>query len=133
LAYIQLPKILLPEQQSELKSTIANIEELISEELASLEKERKEAADTSSRNKERISELSSKLSDLRKQVKPLEIKGRAFNGHTDELGRERRPTEEETMDVDDEKDQEREREQARNDKEKGVQIRGDDGDVEVEY
>lgn len=99
--------------------------------MASLEKERKEAAETASRNKERIGELSSKLSELRKQVKPLEIKGRASNGQTDELGRERRPTEDEKMEVDDEQD--REREQERNEKEKGVQIRGDDGDVEVEY
>ena len=116
-----------------MKSTIANIDELISEEVAGLEKERKESTETASRNKERISELSSKLSELRKQVKPLEIKGRASNGQTDELGRERRATEDDRMDVEGEKDREREREQERAEKERGVQIRGDDGDVEVEY
>ena len=122
----------MPEQEAELKSTIANIDELISDEVAGLAKERKEAAETASKNKARMSELSSKLSDLRKQVKPLEIKGRASTGATDELGRDRRPTEDEKMDMDD-ADHDKERERERTEKEKGVQIRGDDGDVEVEY
>ena len=122
----------MPEQEAELKSTIANIDELISDEAAGLAKERKEAAETASKNKARMSELSSKLSDLRKQVKPLETKGRASTGATDELGRDRRPTEDEKMDMDD-ADHDKERERERTEKEKGVQIRGDDGDVEVEY
>lgn len=69
-------------------------------------------AETSIKNRERIQELSSKLGDLRKQVRPES--GRRES--RDELGRT--PREEMEVDVD---------------REAGVQIRGDEGDVEVEY
>lgn len=123
---LQLPKILLPEQEDELKSTIANVDELITDEVAALAKEKEESTVTAARNRERIAELSLKLGDLKKQVKPLEIKGRAAReGTTDEMGRTRRESrrESESMQVD----------EAEKEPEPSFQVRGENGDVEVEY
>jgi hypothetical protein len=93
----------LPHQEDVLNSRIANIAELIADEAADLEKEKHNVAETSIKNRERIQELSSKLGELRKQVRPESARRES----RDELGRT--PSE------------------------AGVQIRGDEGDVEVEY
>ena len=123
---LQLPKILLPEQEDELNTRIANIDELITDETAALFKEKEEVAATVISNRARIEELVGKLADLRKQVKPLEIRGRA---DIDELGRTRRRNEDrDSVDIDREDDRAETKE-----REAGVQIRGEDGDVEVEY
>jgi hypothetical protein len=102
----------LPHQEDVLNSRIANIAELIADEAADLEKEKHNVAETSIKNRERIQELSSKLGELRKQVRPESARRES----RDELGRT--PREEMEIDVD---------------REAGVQIRGDEGDVEVEY
>lgn len=64
-------------------------------------------------------------------MKPLEIRGRAATSdQVDELGRERR-RESTGMEVDGEGDRREAKEER--DKEAGLQIRGENGDVEVEY
>lgn len=112
LILIQLPKVLLPEQEIALTTRIASIEELITEEFDALAREKESVAETVRTNRSRIDELVTKLERLRKQVKPLE------KVEKDDFRRV--PKEE--MDVDRE-----------GDKEAGVQIQGEDGDVEVEY
>lgn len=89
---------------------IANVEDLISEESSSIAKEKASVSETVRSNRARIDELVTKLERLRKQIKPAE------KAEKDDFGRV--PKEE--MDVD-------------RDREAGVQIRGEDGDVEVEY
>lgn len=130
-----MPRILLPSQHAELESRIANIDELITDESLAFGKEKEAGRSTITKNKARIEELTSKLTELRKQVKPLEIRGRATTEHTDDLGRQKRSRRDEDMQVDqEEKEGERAREKEReNEKEAGVQIRGDNGDIEVEY
>lgn len=107
----------MPEQETELNSQIANLDEMITDEVAALVREKEETTKQVKENKARIEELASKLSELRKEVKPLSIRGRGNKPDVDELGRTRR----EDMEVEDEN------------REQGVQIRGEDGDVEVEY
>ena len=109
LTIAQLPKILLPHQEAALSTRITSIEELITDEASILAKETDDVAVTVKSNRSRIEELSKKLESLKKQVKPV------TKVEKDDFGRAPR----EEMDVD--------REEA------GVQIRGDDGDVEVEY
>ncbi len=91
---------------------IANVEEIISEDTASLAKEKTSVSETVKSNRARIDGLVTKLERLRKQVKPAE------KAEKDDYGRAPR----EEMDVDQE-----------GDREAGVQIQGEDGDVEVEY
>lgn len=129
----QLPKILLPHQQSTLDSRIANTDELIADEMAALETEKETIKKTSRANKARIEELTERLSELRKQVKP----GRAARDtdrsakESDDFGRMPRG---EDAEGDVKMDQEKAVDETeRDDREKGVQIKGDDGDVEVEY
>lgn len=130
-----MPRILLPAQHGELESRIANIDELITDESSAFVKEKEAGRTTIKKNKERIEELTLKLTELRKQVKPLEIRGRASTEQTDEMGRQKRSTRDDEMQVErEEKEVEREREKEReNEKEAGVQIRGENGDIEVEY
>jgi hypothetical protein len=101
----QLPKILLPHQKSTLNTRIANIDELIADEAEALEKEKESIKRTSRSNKARIEELADSLDELRRKVKP----DAARAGRGDSVLRERE------------------------EREKGVQIKGEDGDVEVEY
>ena len=108
----KLPKILLPEQEAIRATRIANIEELITEEASSIAREKETTAAVVKANRLRIDELVTKLEQLRKQVKPVE------KVEKDDYGRVPR----EEMDVDRD-----------GDREAGVQIKGEDGDVEVEY
>lgn len=131
-----MPKVLLPHQKSTLDSRIANIDELITDEAAALEKEKETTIRTSRANKARIEELSDKLAELRQQVKP--DTGRR---ERDDFGRmprdnkmdEDAPEPAKDREGDAEQEREREWEREREDKERGVQIKGEDGDVEVEY
>ncbi|WRT68405.1 uncharacterized protein IL334_005381 [Kwoniella shivajii] len=133
-----LPKILLPHQTSALKSRQANLSELISEEIDTLEKEKEKVESTSITNRKRIEELSDKLVELRQQVKHTNEEGgdsqgasgssrrrggggRGRDEREDDFGRT--PREEMDLDRDREKDGE----------ERGVVIKGDEGDIEVEY
>lgn len=81
-------------------------------EAAGLEKEKEDVVETSKRSKERIAELVTKLEGLKRQVKP------ASKPEEDDFGRMPK----DDMDVDYDRD-----------REAGVQIKGEDGDVEVEY
>lgn len=135
----------MPHQDDLIKSQVANIDELISEEVAALAAEREQIRTTARENKKRMEELSAKLSDLRKQVRTSKDKDRDLKGggteksesglQTDELGRAPR---EEMMEVDDDKSKEDKSKDdkvkdVRDEKEKGVKIEGDEGDIEVEY
>ncbi|KAE8542565.1 hypothetical protein D1P53_001345 [Cryptococcus gattii VGV] len=128
-----------------IKSQVANIDELISEEVAALAAEREQIRTTARENKKRMEELSAKLSELRKQVRTSKDKDRDLKGggteksesglKTDELGRAPR---EEMMEVDDDKSKEDKSKNekvkdVRDEKEKGLKIEGDEGDIEVEY
>ena len=122
----QLPKILLPHQKSTLNTRIANIDELITDEAEALEKEKESIKRTSRSNKARIEELADSLDELRRKVKPDSARARRGDRERDDFGR----TPKEKMEVDEmEYSVLREREE----REKGVQIKGEDGDVEVEY
>jgi len=112
LIHWQLPKVLLPHQEGTLTTRIANLEELITEESTSLAKEKESVAELVRTNRVRIDELVTKLERLRKQVKPVE------KVEKDDFGRA--PREEMEVDRD-------------GDREAGWQIKGEDGDVEVEY
>lgn len=132
-----LPKILMPHQDDLIKSQVANIEELISEEVAALAAEREQIRTTTRENRKRMEELSAKLSELRKQVRTTKDKDSTGPDHekgesrmrTDDLGRAPR---EEMMEVDDKSKNEKSKD-VRDEKEKGVKIEGDEGDIEVEY
>nr|XP_019044694.1 hypothetical protein I302_06607 [Kwoniella bestiolae CBS 10118]OCF23624.1 hypothetical protein I302_06607 [Kwoniella bestiolae CBS 10118] len=123
-----LPKILLPSQTSALKSRQANISEILTEETDSLAKEKERVQSDSITNKARIEELSEKLRDLRKQVKPSNgddqssRDDRRRDRDGDDFGR----TPREEMEVDRDRDRESR-------EERGVVIKGDEGDIEVEY
>jgi hypothetical protein len=122
----QLPKILLPHQKSTLNTRIANIDELIADEAEALEKEKESIKRTSRSNKARIEELADSLDELRRKVKPDAARAGRGDRERDDFGR----TPKEKMEVDEREDNVlREREE----REKGVQIKGEDGDVEVEY
>ena len=138
---IQLPKILLPEQEDELKSRTANIDELITDEIAALVKEKEETTERVRNNRGRIEELSTKLSDLKSRVKPSD-RDRRRNGNedeVDELGRSRRRDSErdDRRDRNDRGERERSRDRGMDvDEEKereAGRVQGEDGDVEVEY
>ncbi|CAD6577548.1 MAG: hypothetical protein TREMPRED_001976 [Tremellales sp. Tagirdzhanova-0007] len=107
-----LPKVLLPEQEITLTTQIASIEALVTEESDALAREKESVAEMLTTNRARIDELVTKLERLRKQVKPME------KVEKEDFGRA--PKEEMEVDRD-------------GDKEAGVQIKGEDGDVEVEY
>jgi hypothetical protein len=122
----QLPKILLPHQKSTLNTRIANIDELIADEAEALEKEKESIKRTSRSNKARIEELADSLDELRRKVKPDAARAGRGDRERDDFGR----TPKEKMEDDEREDNVlREREE----REKGVQIKGEDGDVEVEY
>jgi hypothetical protein len=122
----QLPKILLPHQKSTLNTRIANIDELITDEAEALAKEKESIKRTSRSNKARIEELADSLDELRRKVKPDAARAGRGDRERDDFGR----TPKEKMEVDEREDSVlREREE----REKGVQIKGEDGDVEVEY
>ncbi|OXB36773.1 hypothetical protein J007_03461 [Cryptococcus neoformans] len=135
-----LPKILMPHQDDLIKSQVANIDELISEEVAALAAEREQIRTTARENKKRMEELSAKLSELRKQVRTTKDKDTTGTEksesrmRTDDLGRAPR---EEMMEVDDKSKQDESKDDkhkdVRDEKEKGVKIEGDEGDIEVEY
>ncbi|WVQ81812.1 hypothetical protein IAT38_003939 [Cryptococcus sp. DSM 104549] len=143
-----LPKIPLPHQETVIKDQIANITELISEEAASLAAERENVIALARKNRDRIDVLHATLHDLRKQVSQVKADpdSQKGKGEVDELGRERRGS---RMSVDGERGSEAREERegsraskqekmdvdkdARDEKEKGVQIHGEDGDIEVEY
>ncbi|TYJ53090.1 hypothetical protein B9479_006271 [Cryptococcus floricola] len=151
-----LPKILLPHQQGTIASQTTNLSERISEEQASLETERQHVRTLVKENRVRIEELSEKLGGLRRQVRPERADERITErdrGHmrsersadqreprrarggdrgvgVDELGRARR---EDMMDVDQDKEEGDKAVDLRDEREKGVKIQGDDGDIEVEY
>lgn len=138
-------------QQSELDSRIANIDELITDEEIAFHKEKEAGAGTIKKNRARIEELSAKLVELRKQVKPLEIRGRATTEQTDEMGRQRRSRDQDDemqveqaggveqdsdMHVEKGKEQGKETDKEKekeDEKEAGVQISNENGDIEVEY
>jgi hypothetical protein len=101
-----------------LNSRIANIDELIADEAAALEKEKESIKRTSRSNKARIEELADNLDELRRKVKPEAAKG-GRDRERDDFGR----IPKDKMDIEDEREE----------REKGVQIKGEDGDVEVEY
>lgn len=148
-AFAQLPKVLLPEQESELASQVANIEELISEEAEQLAKEKESTTETVRKNRARISELSEKLQDLRKQVKSSAPKsgvdemGRVPRGgsgrderESSASGRGKRGRERSRSRDRDDGDMEVEGDAAAGndaDREAGVTIEGENGDIEVEY
>lgn len=105
--------------------------------MAALEAEKENIKTTSRANKARIEELTERLSELRRQVKPGKA-GRESDRpvrDSDDFGRMPRK-EEGDKDGDVRMDSQPAKETAepdRDDREKGVQIKGDDGDVEVEY
>ncbi|ORY35583.1 hypothetical protein BCR39DRAFT_510904 [Naematelia encephala] len=116
-----LPKILLSHQDELLNRQISDIDQLIADESSALEKEKVDTAETVKRNRARIEELVAKLSELKKQVKPdSDIRPQAPT--RDSFGRnarrDRQDEEQKGMDVD---------------REAAVEIRGEDGDIEVEY
>jgi uncharacterized protein YoxC len=121
-----LPKKLLPEQESELHSITTNIDELITEEAEGLVKEKDSVANSVKANRERIEVLVNKLAELRKQVKPIERETRPRD-------RERERDRDKGRNRDDRDGEKADKERMEVDDEEGVQIRGDDGDVEVEY
>jgi len=109
-----------------LHTRIANIDELITDEAEALEKEKEAIKRTSRSNKARIEELADSLEELRRKVKPDSARAVRGEGERDDFGR----TPKGKMEVDEREDSVlREREE----REKGVQIKGEDGDVEVEY
>lgn len=121
-----------------LDSRITNITNLIAEEAEKLASEKIDTAETVKRNRARIEELVPKLADLRSQVQSRPDKGGSGGGR-DDFGRTPRGG----MEVDGREDR-REKVKAESverevkmederDTEEGVQIMGDDGDVEVEY
>ncbi|OCF37941.1 hypothetical protein I316_00165 [Kwoniella heveanensis BCC8398] len=145
-----LPKILLPHQKDALHTREVNIAEIISEESTAIVKEREEVISTAEKNRKRIEELSKRLSELRQKVKGESGSGSGSRGDARDSGRDelgRTPREE--MQVDRGQDQstteggdvkqeqagaeETNLEQEREDKEQGVLIKGDEGDIEVEY
>ncbi|RXK41126.1 hypothetical protein M231_01529 [Tremella mesenterica] len=111
-----LPKILLPEQEEELNIRIKNIDELVKAEADDLAKEEEKTRTTAAENRRRMEELTDKLTELRRKVRPEGLVEK------DDFGR----TPREQMEVD------RDREISIK-REEGVQIRGENGDVEVEY
>ncbi|WWC63303.1 uncharacterized protein I303_105903 [Kwoniella dejecticola CBS 10117] len=136
-----LPKILLPSQSSALRSRQANIQEIITEETDALRKEKEEVRETAIKNKDRIQELQDKLIDLRKQVKnskgdaeehePGPGPERSSRRNRDDFGRT--PREEMDIDQPSEKEKEKVKEEEKETEEQGVVIKGDEGDIEVEY
>jgi hypothetical protein len=125
----QLPKILLPHQKSTLNTRIANIDELIKDEAEALEKEKESIKRTSRSNKARIEELADSLDELRRKVKPDSARAGRGDRERDGFGR----TPKEKMEVDEREDSVLREREEREEREKGVQIKGEDGDVEVEY
>ncbi|WVR07585.1 hypothetical protein IAU60_004627 [Kwoniella sp. DSM 27419] len=147
-----LPKILLPHQKEALHSRKANIAELISEEEADLVKERDNVSSTVEKNKARIAELQEKLVELRRRKKESaanDPESSASKRDTDELGR----TPRDEMDLDgvagtaagrtssvsasqtpvrDSVDGPATASVAEAEA-SGVLIKGDEGDIEVEY
>ncbi|KAK8854785.1 hypothetical protein IAR55_003524 [Kwoniella newhampshirensis] len=131
-----LPKILLPSQEDTLRSRLANIDELISEEITALENERTKVVETGKSNRARMEELQAKLVELRKQAPKSEGRAREGNRDRDDFGRtpreemeaETRSPRKESASVEVEMNGE-----GGDDREAGVQIKGEDGDVEVEY
>lgn len=122
----------MPQQQATLDSQIANIDELISDEARDLADEKKRTANTVERNRVRMAELASKLDGLRAQRPGKDDFGRAPRGEMRERAVSR-GTRDGRREREDREDSEREREAPPDDREAGVQIRGEDGDVEVEY
>lgn len=86
-----------------------------------------------------MAELSEKLGELRRQVKPAGgVRERDDFGRTprEQMDSHASPSAENGMEVDREREREESREAtatATRDREAGVQIKGEDGDVEVEY
>ena len=103
---------------------------MINEEEQKLVEEKEKTSETSRRNRSRIEELVEKLAELKKKVKPSDLEKAR-----DDFGR----TPREEMDVDRdasrEKSPRRDREEIsiRREREEVGQIRGEDGDVDVEY
>jgi len=98
---------------------------LIADERAALEKEKESVIRTSRANKSRIEELVDSLDTLRKQVKPDSKREMDKDRERDDFGRIPKDVK-----MDEREDSVmREREE----REKGVQIKGENGDVEVEY
>lgn len=103
--------------------------------MTALETEKENIKKTSRANKARIEELTERLTELRKQVKPdtarreQPTRDRNRDRDRDDFGRIPR-------DVDEKMDEDKGAEVEKNegdDREKGIQIKGDDGDIEVEY
>lgn len=121
-----MPKILLPNQQSTLDTRQTNISELITDESSLLAKEKESNQTTTKTNRARIEELSRRLTELRAQVKP-EKRDR------DDFGRRPREERGEDSEMPHEDRREEDVREDVGDREEGVQIRGEDGDIEVEY
>ena len=94
--------------------------------MAALETEKESIKKTSRSNKARIEELADSLDDLRRKVKPDSAR-RGGDRERDDFGR----TPKDKMDIEEEREDSVMRE--REEREQGVQIKGEDGDVEVEY
>jgi hypothetical protein len=94
------------------------------DEAEALVKEKESVERTVKANRERIEVLVNKLGELRKQVKPVDRDVRSRHRDERDKGdsRDVKRGSEERMDLD-----------AGRDGEEGIQIRGEDGDVEVEY
>jgi C4-dicarboxylate-specific signal transduction histidine kinase len=98
--------------------------------MTALEAEKENIKKTSRANKARIEELTDRLTELRKQVKPDTARRESTRDRDrDDFGRMPRD-QDEKMDEDKSGDVEK---IETDDREKGVQIKGDDGDIEVEY
>ncbi|WWD19069.1 hypothetical protein CI109_103527 [Kwoniella shandongensis] len=127
-----LPKILTPSQEDTLRSRLANIDELISEEITALEKERTTVIETAKSNRTKMEEVSTKLAELRRQAPPSTKSGGGRRERDrDDFGR----TPREEMDTKPDRDSVgADVDMAGgDDREAGVQIKGEDGDIEVEY
>ncbi|KAK4684148.1 hypothetical protein P7C73_g6051, partial [Tremellales sp. Uapishka_1] len=127
-----LPKILSPHQETMLSVQLTEVDQLIQTERETLAAEKATVKETAIQNKAKIEDLTDKLSDLRRKVEPAKPKA----VDRDDFGRIPRK-EEDDKEKGEEKEDEMQldapAEKVRDPEEEGVLIKGEDGDVEVEY
>lgn len=111
-----------------MTENITTVSELITEEADKLSKEKSSTSETVRQNRARIEELVSRLRELRGQIKPDNARR-----DRDDFGRTPRETVKMEIDLEGDRGAERLEAEEERDREEGIQIRGDDGDVEVEY
>ncbi|KAL7424093.1 hypothetical protein Q5752_001678 [Cryptotrichosporon argae] len=133
------PKLLLPDQAALITARETEIADLVVAEQAALDALAAETHARAAENRARIAELGDKLAELRRK-KGGDVKGQGEERNASRAARDgaRDEPHDAAMDVDGgnaeaEREREREHEAETERAEEGVQIRGDDGDIEVEY